>query len=178
MRARISFASRPRDKQPRQSEKRSGVPSFKSVRRVPYSARQMFDVVADVERYPDFVPLCESLVITSSSESQGQVCRVATMGIGYKSIRERFTTRVVLQPDVPAVEVSHVDGPFRRLENLWRFVPASATSCDVHFFIDYEFRSKALALVMGALFDSAFRKFSAAFEDRARAVYGPILLQK
>ncbi|MDX2307159.1 MAG: type II toxin-antitoxin system RatA family toxin, partial [Hyphomicrobium sp.] len=81
----------------------------------------MFDLVADVERYPEFLPLCESLVIRSRDDTGTDTVLVATMGIGYKAIRERFTTRVTLQPGQHTILVEYLDGPFRRLENRWRF---------------------------------------------------------
>lgn len=145
------------------------MPSFQTVRRVAHSPRQMFDLVADVERYPEFLPMCESLVIVRR-EDAGRVL-VARMGIGYKAIKENFTTRVTLWPDEPRVLVEYLDGPFSRLENVWRFLPVASGS-DIDFFIDYEFRSSLLGLVVGALFDKAFRRFTEAFEERARRVYG------
>lgn len=149
------------------------MPSFKTVRPVSYSAEEMFALVADVERYPEFVPLCESLVLRSREmESDGTGLLVATMGIGYKAIRERFTTRVTLDPANRSIIVRHMDGPFRRLENVWGFTPRNHAASDVAFAIDYEFRSPALGLLMGAVFDSAFRKFAEAFEARAAVVYG------
>lgn len=149
------------------------MPKFETTRRVPFTASQMFDIVADVEAYPQFLPLCESLRVESREASSAGEIVIATMGVGYKTIRESFRTRVTLQPDAPAILVEYLDGPFRRLENRWRFLPvAGGTGSDVHFFIDYEFRSMMLGVLMGALFDKAFRKFSEAFEDRARTVYG------
>lgn len=154
------------------------MPKFETTRRVPFTATQMFDIVADVEAYPQFLPLCESLRVESREISGAGEVVIATMGVGYKTIRESFRTRVTLQPDEPAILVEYLDGPFRRLENRWRFLPVQgAAGSDVHFFIDYEFRSVMLGVLMGALFDKAFRKFSEAFEDRARAVYGEPRLQ-
>lgn len=148
------------------------MPKFETTRRVPYSARQMYDVVADVESYPQFLPLCEALAVESRQQAGDATIVVATMTVGYKHIRESFRTRVTLRPAEPAILVEYLDGPFRRLENRWRFLPTTAGS-DVHFWIDYEFRSPMLGILMGALFDKAFRRFSAAFEERARQVYGP-----
>ncbi|MCB1519818.1 MAG: type II toxin-antitoxin system RatA family toxin [Hyphomicrobiaceae bacterium] len=155
------------------------MPKYETTRRVPYTAREMFDVVADVERYPLFVPMCEGLKITSRQTTGRTTTLVATMAIGYKAIRENFTTRVVLHPDAAPerIEVSYLDGPFRHLENRWRFLPREAGGSDVHFYIDYEFRSAMLGLVMGAVFDKAFRKFAEAFEARARSVYGPVQIR-
>jgi coenzyme Q-binding protein COQ10 len=97
------------------------------------------------------------------------------MGIGYKTIRETFTTQVMLSPKVepPRIDVAYLDGPFHHLDNRWRFVDREHGS-DVHFFIDYQFRNAMLGIVMGAVFDKAFRKFAEAFEARARTVYGPV----
>jgi len=138
---------------------------------MPFTPRQMFELVADVERYPEFLPLCESLVVKSRDTSGPHEVLIATMGIGYKAIRERFTTRVTLKPENAAILVEYLDGPFKRLENRWHFAERPGGT-EVDFFIDYEFRSVAPGLVMGAMFDTAFRRFAQAFEDRARAVYG------
>lgn len=148
------------------------MPKFETTRRVAYSAQQMFDIVADVERYPEFLPLCEGLRVESRRELGDATEIVATMTVGYKAIRESFRTRVTLRPSEPSILVEYLDGPFRRLENRWTF-RASGQASEVHFFIDYEFRSPMLGLLMGAMFDKAFRRFTAAFEDRARQIYGP-----
>jgi coenzyme Q-binding protein COQ10 len=149
------------------------LPQFETVRRVPYTPRQMYDLVADVEAYPQFLPLCEGLVVRSRGEVDGHPVIVARMEIGYKTIREGFTTRVTLTPAEPAVLVSYLDGPFHHLENRWRFVPVDdGRACDVVFWIDYAFKSPMLGLLMGVMFDKAFRKFAEAFELRARDVYG------
>lgn len=146
------------------------MPKFETTRRVPYTPAQMYAVVADVEAYPQFLPLCEGLSVESREIRDGVTTVVATMRVGYKHIQERFKTRVTMNPAEPAILVEYLDGPFRRLENRWRFLPAPE-GCTVHFFIDYEFRSAMLGLLMGAMFDRAFRKFAEAFEDRARHIY-------
>ena len=148
------------------------MPSFATKRRVPYTPRQMFDLVADVERYPQFLPLCEGLTLRSREEKADRTILVASMVAGYKAIRETFTTRVTLVPADHKVLVEYLDGPFRRLENRWLFKPAPGDACEVDFFIDYELRSLMLGLVVGAVFDKAFRRFAEAFEDRAGQVYG------
>lgn len=147
------------------------MPKFETTHRMAFTPQQMFALVADVERYPEFLPLCESLTIRSREAGATGDVLVAAMGVGYKSIREQFTTRVTLDPAAPAILVEYLDGPFRYLTNRWRFLPA-AGGTDVAFFIDYEFRSPVLGLLMGAMFDKAFRKFTEAFEDRARVIYG------
>ena len=148
------------------------MPSFRTNRRVPHTPQEMFDLVADVERYPEFLPLCTGLrILRRSTEAQVKETLVAEMQIGYKAISERFTTKVVLDRSALTIHVSYVDGPFRYLENRWDFRPAGS-GCEVLFAIDYEFRSMALGLVMGAMFDRAFRRFTQAFEARADRVYG------
>lgn len=139
---------------------------------MPFTADQMLLLVADVETYPLFLPLCESLVVHERQQVDDGEDLVATMGIGYKSIREQFTTRVAIRPTDRIIRVSNVDGPFRRLENVWRFSPAGERACDVCFDITYEFRSPLLAVILGAVFETAVRRFASAFEERAHIVYG------
>lgn len=146
------------------------MPSFRTVRHVPFTPREMFDVVADVERYPDFLPLCEGLTITERKAGARGDELTATMVVGYKSITERFTTHVSLDPEAGVIRVRHLDGPFSHLENEWRFA-ATGAGCDVHFSIDYAFRSAMLSLIVGAAFDKAVRSYTEAFEARARALY-------
>lgn len=134
---------------------------------------RMFDLVADVERYPEFVPMCESLRVRKrSGEPDGVEVIVADMTVAYKLIRETFSSRVTLDRAKLAILVEYLDGPFSHLENRWRFRPESDRASEVDFFIAYEFRSKMLGMVMGALFDSAFRRFAEAFEKRADKLFG------
>lgn len=148
------------------------MPSFSTRRRVPFTPRQMFDLVADVEKYPQFLPLCEGLVVRSRKSEGGRELLIADMTVGYKAIRETFTSRVALDPAADKVHVSYVDGPFKFLENVWQFVPSGAGGTDVLFDLRYEMKSRMFALLVGAVFDRAFRKFAEAFEARARDVYG------
>ena len=147
------------------------MPQFDTVRRVPYSPAQMFALVADIDKYPRFVPMCERLAVRSRKERDGVTVLVADMSVGYKAIRETFTSQVVLKPDDLTIDVKYLDGPFRYMRNRWRFV-AAGEGCDVMFHIDYEFKNRLLGAMMGAVFDRAFRMFSSAFEERARQVYG------
>ncbi|MET0599598.1 MAG: type II toxin-antitoxin system RatA family toxin [Mesorhizobium sp.] len=147
------------------------MPQFETVKHVRHPPEQMFALVADVERYPEFVPLCERLTVRSRKERDGRAVLVAEMTVGYKAIRETFTSQVHLKPDTDEIDVSYLDGPFRYLKNTWRFDP-SGPGCDVHFSIDYEFKSRFLGAMMGAMFDRAFRMFTHAFEKRADQVYG------
>jgi coenzyme Q-binding protein COQ10 len=148
------------------------MPQFSTKRRVPHAASDMFDLVADVEKYPQFVPLCSALKVKNRSEKDGTTVLVADMTVAYKIVRETFTSRVTLdRPDL-RIFVEYLSGPFKRMQNRWRFVPVGKDACEIEFFIDYEFRSRALAAVMGAVFDAAFRKFAVAFEQRADEIYG------
>ena len=150
------------------------MPSFRTTRRVPFTPRQMFDLVADVERYPEFLPLCEALVVKSRAREGEADVLVADMTVGYKAIRETFSSRVTLRPEEPAVNVEGVTstlGPFRSLVNTWHF-RAAPGGCEVDFSIAYEFKSMTLQMLMGALFDRAFRRYTQAFENRARVIYG------
>lgn len=132
----------------------------------------MFDLVADVERYPEFLPLCEALRVRSRKEGEGKVLLIADMTVGYKAIRETFTSQVLLKADDLAIDVKYLDGPFKYLDNKWTFVPRDGGGCEVRFFIDYEFKSRMLGALMGAMFDRAFRMFAEAFEKRATEIYG------
>ncbi len=148
------------------------MPKFSSVRHVRHNAQDMFALVADVESYPKFVPMCEALAIRSSRERDGVTLLVAAMTVGYKAIRETFTSQVSLRPAEHVIDVSYIDGPFRYLDNRWRFADRGDGTSDVHFDIDYEFKNRMLGALMGVMFDRAFRKFSEAFEARADAIYG------
>jgi coenzyme Q-binding protein COQ10 len=145
---------------------------FSTKRRVRHSASEMFDLVADVERYPEFVPLCRSLKVRKRiPEPEGVEIVIADMTVAYKLISEKFTSRVTLDRPNLQILVEYLEGPFRRMENRWTFRPTGAKSCEVEFFISYEFRSRMLGMLLGSMFDVAFRRFSAAFERRADAVY-------
>lgn len=133
----------------------------------------MFDLVADVRRYPEFVPLCSALKVKSHNErDDGTAVLVADMTVAYRIIRETFTSRVTLDRPNLKIFVEYLNGPFKRMHNRWIFLPAGDHACDIEFFIEYEFRSRALAMLMGAVFDTAFRRFAVAFEQRADAIYG------
>jgi len=147
------------------------MPQFSTKRRVRHAATDMFDLVADVEKYPQFVPLCSGLTVKSRAEKDGKTVLVADMTVAYKIIRETFTSRVTLDRQGLKILVEYLNGPFKRLQNRWTFYPVEAKVCDVEFFIDYEFRSRTLAVLMGAMFDAAFRRFAVAFEQRADEIY-------
>ena len=154
---------------------------FSTRRRVKHSAAEMFDLVADIERYPEFVPLCRAMRVIRRTQLADHEIIIAEMTVAYKLIRESFTSRVTLDRVKQTILVEYLNGPFSRMENRWSFWPVGAAeeastaraACEVEFFISYEFRSRALGLLMGAMFDTAFRRFAAAFEKRADAVFGP-----
>lgn len=149
------------------------MPQFSSKRRVRHSASQMFDLVADVERYPEFVPLCSSLKVRQRMpKPDGTEILVCEMTVSFKLVRETFTTRVTLDRPNFKILVEYLKGPFSNLENRWSFEPKSDNACDVGFFLAYEFKSRMLAMLMGTMFDTAFQRFAAAFEKRADVIYG------
>jgi coenzyme Q-binding protein COQ10 len=152
------------------------MPSFRTTRRLPFTPRQIFDLVADVERYPQFLPLCEALVVRSRAREGEREVLLADMTVGYKAIRETFTSRVVL--DAAALTVlsgttpGEPSGPFRSLDNRWVMREAEGGGCEVDFSIAYAFNSFAIQALVGALLDRAFRRYVRAFEERAAAIYG------
>ncbi|MBR0555626.1 type II toxin-antitoxin system RatA family toxin [Ciceribacter sp. L1K23] len=147
------------------------MPQFETRRIVKHSHDRMYALVADVERYPEFLPLCEALTVRLRKERDGKELLIADMSVGYKAIRETFTTQVLLNEPERAIDVKYIDGPFRYLDNRWRFEETAEGGCSVHFFIDYEFKNRILGALMGSMFDRAFRMFAEAFEARADKVY-------
>jgi len=143
------------------------MPGIRETRSVPYSAEQMFDLVADVARYPEFLPWVVATRVKSDSETE----MVADMLVGFKALREKFTSRVI--KDRPnRLEVIYVDGPMKDLDNIWRFVPRADGGCDLDFCVDFTFKNVMFEMLAGQYFDRAFRKLVAAFEARADALYG------
>jgi coenzyme Q-binding protein COQ10 len=154
------------------------MPRFSTTRRVRHAADDMFALVADVERYPEFVPLCRALKVRRRVASgEGIEVLTASMTVTYKMICETFTSRVTLDRPHLQILVEYLDGPFNHLDNRWTFRPIAERASEVAFFIAYEFRSRVLELVMGAMFDTAFRRFAEAFERRADIVYAPRVAQ-
>jgi coenzyme Q-binding protein COQ10 len=147
------------------------MPEFGTTRRIAHSAEDMFNLVADVERYPEFVPFCERLQVRARRTEGGREVLVADMTVGYKLVRETFTSKVTLDREALNIRADYLDGPFRALENTWSFRPLPEGDCEISFRISYEFRSRALALLMGTLFDRVFRRFADAFEKRADVIY-------
>jgi coenzyme Q-binding protein COQ10 len=149
------------------------MPQYSTTRQVRHSAADMFNLVGDVEHYPEFVPLCRSLQVRKRTcDGEGRDVVAADMSVAYKLVRETFTSRVTLDRKNLQILVEYLEGPFQRMNNRWSFRPIDEQSCEVEFFIAYEFRSRTLGVLMGAVFDAAFRRFAAAFERRADQVYG------
>jgi coenzyme Q-binding protein COQ10 len=148
------------------------MPEFRTKRRVAYTAEEMFRLVADVERYPEFVPFCERLTVRGRRVSGDREILVADMAIGYRMVRETFTSKVTVDRQALVIRADYLDGPFRTMDNSWTFVPLAEGGSEINFSIAYEFRSRTLALLMGAVFDRVFRAFAGAFEKRAEQIYG------
>jgi coenzyme Q-binding protein COQ10 len=136
---------------------------------IPYRPDQLFDLVADVGKYPEFLPWCVGARVRTRSESE----LVADLTIGFGPLRESFTSRVALERP-RRIRVRYENGPFRYLNNQWTFTPHPRGSA-VDFFVDFEFRSRLLRAAMNVVFNEAVRRMVNAFERRARAVYGPPL---
>ncbi|MGF1626718.1 MAG: type II toxin-antitoxin system RatA family toxin [Alphaproteobacteria bacterium] len=138
-------------------------------RHVPYTPEQMFDLVAGVEDYPHFLPWCTAARVREKTDR----LIVADLAIGYKAVRERFTSRVTL--DRPRrIDVTYTEGPFKYLNNYWIFEPAADGGCDIDFHVEFEFRSRLLQGIIGLFFHEAVRRMVRAFETRATQLYGPV----
>ena len=149
------------------------MPTFSNKRRVRHSAADMFDLVADVEHYPEFVPMCRAMKVRQrTAAEEGVETVVADMTVSFKLVRETFRSRVTLDRPKLQILVEYLQGPFSHMQNRWTFRPLDDRSCEVEFFIDYEFKSRMLGMLMGSVFDAAFSRFAAAFEKRADAIYG------
>lgn len=143
------------------------MPGIRETRRLPYSAAQMFDLVSDVARYGEFLPWVIATRVRSDSETE----MVADMVVGFKAIRESFTSRVT--KDRPReIAVHYVDGPLTDLDNVWTFREVDASTCEIDFLVDFTFRNRLFEKIAGQYFDKAFRKMVEAFETRAAQLYG------
>ncbi|MEM9147058.1 MAG: type II toxin-antitoxin system RatA family toxin [Pseudomonadota bacterium] len=149
------------------------MPTHAECRPMPYSADEMFALIAEVERYPQFLPWCSaSRVRARHTLPDGAEVIEADLVISFKVYRERFGSRVTLHRAERKIDVAYLDGPFRYLDNHWHFKPTGPNSCDVEFFVDFEFKSRALQLVIGAVFNQAMQRIVRAFEARAEDLYG------
>ena len=142
------------------------MPTHAEKRFLPYSQDQLFNLVADIEKYPEFLPWCIGIRV---KQREGNTIRADLM-VGFKMVREKFTSEVTLSaPD--RIDVVYLDGPFRYLTNHWKFEPKDG-GCEIDFYIDFEFKSLLLRKLMGPLFNEAVRRMVGSFETRARALYG------
>ena len=143
------------------------MPSIRETRVLPWSAEQMFDLVADVKRYGEFLPW----VIATRVRSDGETEMVADMVVGFNALREKFTSRVKkLRPEM--IDVDYVDGPMKELDNKWFFKPNPDGGCTIDFVVDFTFRNSVFEALAGRYLDRAFRKMVSAFEARAAVLYG------
>ncbi|MEM9332303.1 MAG: type II toxin-antitoxin system RatA family toxin [Pseudomonadota bacterium] len=152
------------------------MPKLDKVHTVQHQAKDMFELVCDVEKYPQFVPLVASLVVKSKKEKADKTLMLADMTMAYKMLSETFTTQVLIDPQNLKIDVKYIDGPFKHLDNHWRFTDLPDGSCEIGFMVDYELKNKMLALAAGAVFEMAFSRFVDAFENRANEIYGHIEL--
>ena len=143
------------------------MPTHAEKRVLGHSSEQLYDLVSDVEKYPQFLPWCTALRIKKRTENQ----ITADMMIGFKVFREKFTTRVTMTPP-HRIDVEYLDGPFKYLNNHWIFIPQDDGGCIVDFYVDFEFHSKFLQKTIGLIFHEAVLKMIGAFEKRADVLYG------
>lgn len=149
------------------------MPTHAEKRDMPYSAEQMYALVADVGSYPKFLPWTEAARIRSRKpQPDGSEVVEVDLVISFKVFRESFRSRVTLRPESKQIDVAYLEGPFRYLNNHWQFAPVGENRCVVDFFVDFEFKSRALQMVIGAVFNQAMQRIVLAFERRAAELYG------
>ncbi len=147
------------------------MPTHSETKHLPYSPRQMYDLVADVAKYPQFLPWCAAARVRSRTPHAGTEVMEADLVISFKVFRERFGSRVTLRPDEMRIDTEYLDGPFRYLKSNWRFDPADG-GVEISFFVDFEFRNQVLQSVIGIVFHDAMQRVVRAFERRAADLYG------
>ncbi|GFE66642.1 type II toxin-antitoxin system RatA family toxin [Litoreibacter roseus] len=147
------------------------MPKHAETRSMPYTAQQMYDLVADVAAYPEFLPWCAAARIRSRDQKEHCEVMLADLVIAFKVFRERFGSRVTLFADELKIDTEYLDGPFKYLVSTWRFED-TASGCDVSFDVDFEFKSRMLQGVIGLVFNEAMQRVVRAFEKRAVALYG------
>jgi coenzyme Q-binding protein COQ10 len=147
------------------------MPAYSETKRLPYSADQMYDLVADVANYPKFLPWTAAARINSVEDKGDHSVMMADLVVSFKVFREKFGSCVVLWPEARKIETSYIDGPFKYLESTWLFTDAEG-GCDVHFEVDFEFRNKLLQGAAGMFFNQAMQTIVRAFERRATELYG------
>ncbi|MCG7623259.1 type II toxin-antitoxin system RatA family toxin [Epibacterium sp. Ofav1-8] len=148
------------------------MPTHSETRPMPYSAQQMYDLVADVGSYPKFLPWCAAARIRSRTPQGASEVMEADLVISFKVFRERFGSRVVLHPDEHKIDTEYLDGPFRYMKSNWAFADRADGGCDVSFFVDFEFKNAVLQGIIGVVFNEAMQRIVRAFERRAAELYG------
>ena len=148
------------------------MPIHEEHRRLPYEAQQMYDLVADVASYPQFLPWTAAARIRSRTPFAGGEVMEADLVISFKVFRERFGSRVTLWPETLAIDTEYIDGPFRHMKSHWRFTPLPEGGCAVDFRVDFEFRNAILQKLIGVVFNEAMQRIVRAFETRAEDLYG------
>ncbi|MCP4817920.1 MAG: type II toxin-antitoxin system RatA family toxin [Shimia sp.] len=146
------------------------MPTHSETRTLPYSAQQMYDLVADVAQYPQFLPWCAAARIRSRTPQGASEEMLADLVISFKVFRERFGSRVVLHPETKHIDTEYLDGPFKYMKSTWDFADVDG-GCEVQFFVDFEFKNIILQKAIGLVFYEAMNRIVAAFETRAKALY-------
>jgi len=147
------------------------MPTHSETRKLPYSAQQMYDLVADVGKYPQFLPWTAAARIKSTTDKGDHTVMDADLIISFKVFRERFTSRVVLWPTPMKIDTEYLDGPFKYMKSNWAFHDVDG-GCEVDFFVDFEFKNAILQKIIGVVFNEAMQRVVKAFEKRAQALYG------
>jgi len=148
------------------------MPTHSETRHLPHSAQQMYDLVADVARYPEFLPWCAAARVRGVTPDGDAQVMEADLVISFKVFRERFGSRVTLWPEARKIDTEYLDGPFKYMKSTWAFTQTDDGGCDVHFFVDFEFRNAILQKIIGLVFNEAMMRIVRAFEARAVALYG------
>ncbi len=148
------------------------MPKHHEIKSLPYTAQQMYDLVADVASYPQFLPWNSAARITSRLPVEGGEMMEADLVISFKVFRERFASRVMLYPGLRRIDTEYLDGPFKYMKSTWGFKDRDGGGCDIEFFVDFEFRNAILQGIIGMVFNDAMQRIVRAFERRAAVLYG------
>lgn len=147
------------------------MPKHSETRQMPYTAQQMYDLVADVARYPEFLPWCAAARVRDVRDEGAAQVMDADLVISFKVFREKFGSRVTLWPQDMKIDTEYLDGPFKYMRSNWAFADRADGGCDVAFFVDFEFRNAVLQRIIGVVFNEAMHRIVRAFEQRAKALY-------
>lgn len=156
------------------NQRDKSMPTHSETRQLPYTAQQMYDLVADVARYPEFLPWCSAARVRSVTEQSDTALMKADLVISFKVFRERFTSQVVLAPKAKTIDTEYLDGPFRYMKSNWAFKDVDG-GCEVSFFVDFAFRNMILQRMIGMIFNEAMQRIVRAFEQRAADLYDPVV---